>query len=77
MEEETQSASSSEEGTHEDAEAWRRKGRPTFERARNVIQELYPDGVPKQSAEPNANLCRRVGEKLKKAGLRTFRTTRY
>jgi 7-cyano-7-deazaguanine synthase in queuosine biosynthesis len=69
MEEETQSASSSEEGTHEDAEAWRRKGRPTFERACNVIQELYPDGVPKQSAEPNANLCRRVGEKLKKAGL--------
>jgi hypothetical protein len=47
----------------------RAKNRPTLERARGAIEELYPDGVPSQSAEPNVNLCRRVGEKLKKSGL--------
>jgi 7-cyano-7-deazaguanine synthase in queuosine biosynthesis len=47
----------------------RRKSQPAFERARGVINELYPDGVPGQAAEPNSNLCRRVGEKLKQAGL--------
>jgi 7-cyano-7-deazaguanine synthase in queuosine biosynthesis len=47
----------------------RAKSRPTLERARGAIEEIYPGGVPSQSAEPNVNLCRRVGEKLKKSGL--------
>ena len=47
----------------------RAKNRPTFERARGAVEEIYPEGVPSQSAEPNVNLCRRVGEKLKKSGL--------
>jgi hypothetical protein len=45
------------------------KSRPAFERAQRVIRELYPQGVPGQAAEPNANLCRRVAEKLKNEGL--------
>ena len=45
------------------------KSWPTLERARGAIEEIYPGGVPSQSAEPNVNLCRRVGEKLKKSGL--------
>jgi hypothetical protein len=45
------------------------KTRPALERARGAIKELYPTGVPAQAAEPNTNLCRRVGEKLKQAGL--------
>jgi 7-cyano-7-deazaguanine synthase in queuosine biosynthesis len=45
------------------------KSSPALERARGAIKELYPNGVPCQSAEPNANLCRRIGEKLKQAGL--------
>jgi hypothetical protein len=47
----------------------RAKSRPTLERARGAIEEIYPGGVPSQTAEPNVNLCRRVGEKLKKSGL--------
>ena len=47
----------------------RAKNRPTLERARGAVEEIYPEGVPSQSAEPNVNLCRRVGEKLKKSGL--------
>lgn len=39
------------------------------DRARGVINKLYPTGVPDQAAEPNANLFRRVGEKLKQDGL--------
>jgi len=54
---------------HYDAPRRGAKNRPTLERARGAVEELYPDGVPPQSAEPNANLCRRVGEKLKKSGL--------
>jgi hypothetical protein len=45
------------------------RSRPGFERARRAIEELYPEGVPGQAVEPNVNLCRRVGEKLKKQGL--------
>jgi hypothetical protein len=45
------------------------KSRPARERARDAIDELYPAGVPGQATEPNANLFRRVGEKLKQAGL--------
>jgi hypothetical protein len=48
----------------------RSKNKPALERARGAIEELYPDGVPGQAVEPNADLCRRVGEKLKQAGLR-------
>jgi hypothetical protein len=51
------------------AQRGRGKSQPTLERARGAIKELYPDGVPSQTAEPNKNLCRRVGEKLKQAGL--------
>jgi hypothetical protein len=47
----------------------RGKSRPALERARGAIKELYPNGIPGQAAEPNTNLCRRVGEKLKQAGL--------
>jgi 7-cyano-7-deazaguanine synthase in queuosine biosynthesis len=47
----------------------RGKSNPALERARGAISELYPKGVPGQAAEPNANLFRRVGEKLKQAGL--------
>jgi hypothetical protein len=39
--------------------------RPTLERARGVIKELYPNGVPDQATEPNAILCRKVGSWLK------------
>jgi hypothetical protein len=47
----------------------RGKSQPALERARGAIGELYPKGVPEQAVEPNTNLCRRVGEKLKQAGL--------
>jgi 7-cyano-7-deazaguanine synthase in queuosine biosynthesis len=47
----------------------RRHGRPVFKRAQGIIKELYPDGLPDQAIEPNANLCRRVGAKLKEAKL--------
>jgi hypothetical protein len=47
----------------------RSKSQPALERARGAIHELYPKGVPGQAAEPNTNLCRRVGDKLKQAGL--------
>jgi hypothetical protein len=49
--------------------AQRGKSAPVLERARDAIKELYPNGVPGQAAEPNANLCRLVGEKLKQAQL--------
>lgn len=45
------------------------KSRPTIERARRAIDELYPDGVPDQATEPNVSLCRRVAAKLKDAKL--------
>jgi hypothetical protein len=51
------------------AQNGRSKSRPARERARGVIRELYPKGVPGQDVEPNVNLCRRVGDKLKQAGL--------
>jgi hypothetical protein len=47
----------------------RSKRQPALERARGAIRELYPKGVPGQAEEPNKNLCRRVGEKLKEANL--------
>ena len=45
------------------------RSRPKFEGALRAIAEIYPGGVPDQAAEPNSKLCRRVGEKLKAAGL--------
>jgi hypothetical protein len=51
------------------AERSRGKSQPALERARGAIRELYPMGVPGQAVEPNTNLCRRVGEKLKEANL--------
>ena len=47
----------------------RGKSKPALERARGAINTLYPGGAPGQATEPNANLCRRVSEKLKQAGL--------
>jgi hypothetical protein len=44
------------------------KTRPKLERVQRAINELYPDGVPDQANEPNNSLCRRVSEKLAKAG---------
>ena len=45
------------------------KSRPTREGAKRAIQELYPGGLPDQTALPNATLYRRVSEKLKALGL--------
>jgi hypothetical protein len=45
------------------------KSSPTLERARRAIEDLYPAGLPDQGLEPNANLCRRVGDKLRQLGL--------
>ena len=47
----------------------RRKSQPALERARGIIKELYPGGVPNQVTEPNVNLCRRVSAKLKESHL--------
>jgi Queuosine biosynthesis protein QueC len=48
----------------------RGKSKPALERARGAINKLYPGGAPGQTVEPNADLCRRVSENLKQAGLR-------
>jgi hypothetical protein len=39
--------------------------RPARELARSALDEIYREGVPRQSEVPNANLCRKVGEWLK------------
>jgi hypothetical protein len=56
-------------GAREPPQRGRGKSQPARERARGVIKELYPDGVPGQATEPNAHLCRRVSAKLKEAKL--------
>jgi hypothetical protein len=43
----------------------KRRSRPYYERAKRAIDELYPQGPPDPSELPNANLCKRVGQKLK------------
>jgi hypothetical protein len=43
----------------------RRKSRPEFDRARRVIEKLYPDGVPDQATINNKRLWERVIENLK------------
>jgi len=45
------------------------RSRPALERARRAIKELYSHGVPAQADVPNANLCHRVGRKLRDQGL--------
>ena len=47
----------------------RSRRRPKLESVQRAIRELYPHGVPDQAAEPNANLCRRVGKRLANEGL--------
>ena len=43
----------------------RTRRRPNRERAQLAILAVYPDGVPSPIVEPNAMLCRRVGDWLK------------
>ena len=69
FENEAESRSGNEDDVRSGRQRHRHKSQPTFERARIAIQELYPTGVPQQAAEPNTILCRRVGQKLKQAGL--------
>jgi hypothetical protein len=69
LDKETNSTAVEEAAARHGAPLRRAKSKPTLERARGAVEELYPNGVPPQSAEPNVNLCRRVGEKLKKSGL--------
>jgi hypothetical protein len=45
----------------------RHKSRPSFDRAKRVIGELYPNGVPDQATVSNKKLCQRVSEKLTEA----------
>ncbi len=47
----------------------KRRSRPKLESAQSAVRDLYPQGVPEQAREPNASLCRHVGEKLKGQGL--------
>jgi hypothetical protein len=44
-----------------------RKSRPKYDRARRVIEELYPNGVPDAATVSNKKLCKQVGEKLSEA----------
>jgi hypothetical protein len=46
-----------------------RKSQPGCDAARRAIKALYPDGVPDQTTEPNAKLCKCVAAKLKELGL--------
>ena len=62
---ESSEVSSSQEGAQRPSGT----SQPARERARVAIKELYPDGVPCQSIEPNVYLCRRVSAKLKEAKL--------
>ena len=39
------------------------------EAARRAIAALYGDRLPDQATEPNATLCRRVGQKMRELGL--------
>lgn len=45
------------------------RSRPVRERARQAINELYPQGLPSPVELPNWLLCRRVRDKLKERGL--------
>ncbi len=54
---------------HQPSVRSRFKSSPTKDRAQNAMNELYPQGTPDQATEPNAQLCRRVSQKLKESGL--------
>jgi hypothetical protein len=54
---------------HEGLPGTRGKSRPSFQRAQRAINDIYGDNLPDQSIEPNTNLCRRIGVKLKEAKL--------
>jgi hypothetical protein len=43
------------------------KSQPKYERARRVIEALYPNGVPDAATESNKKLCKRVSEALSEA----------
>jgi hypothetical protein len=44
--------------------------KPALESAQRAIGELYPQGEPSQTSEPNKKLCGRVNDWLKDQGLR-------
>jgi hypothetical protein len=43
--------------------------RPTRERAKRALNAIYPTGIPEETIEPNAILCRNVGKWLKSQNL--------
>lgn len=47
----------------------RPKAQPARGRALDVINVLYPDGVPKQASLPNKSLCHRVAARLRELKL--------
>jgi hypothetical protein len=47
----------------------RRRSQTGQEAARRAIAALYGHRVPDQATEPNATLCRRVGQKMRALGL--------
>jgi hypothetical protein len=49
--------------------ATRRITSPALERAREAVNELFPQGVPKQAVLPNWKLCLRVHKKIEGKGL--------
>jgi hypothetical protein len=42
-----------------------RAHRPTRERAQRAIEAVYGSNIPDQTSEPNAILCRKIGDWLK------------
>jgi hypothetical protein len=56
----------------------KKRRRPQTENVQRALKELYPDDIfPDQTIVPNANLCRKVRDKIKEAGGRSFPTTRF
>jgi hypothetical protein len=54
-----------------DAKQRTSKGRPSFERAKRVVDELYPNGLPDSVTLPNNQLFKQVDQSLKGHGLLT------
>jgi hypothetical protein len=49
-----------------------KRRRPQTESVQLALKELYPDDIfPDQAIVPNANLCQKVGDKIKEAGRTT------
>jgi hypothetical protein len=42
-----------------------KRTRPARDRAKRVLQKLFPEGIPDQSTLPNIYLCRQVADRLK------------